>query len=208
MKGNITRRGKTSWRLKFDAGRDPATGARKIQYVTVRGKRAEAEAKLAELLDAFNKGAFVEPSKITIADHVRARVAQWEAARRMNPKAGISRRTAERYHELIEGQIAPYLGAKPMQKLRAADIEAWHMNLLVSGRRDGKGGLSVGTVKSAHRLLSQCLDDAVRLDLAVRNVAVVQRSPKADSEEVTILTMPTKCEWSWTGSAAEPSILS
>ena len=31
MKGNITKRGENSWRLKFDAGRD-ATGKRKTQY--------------------------------------------------------------------------------------------------------------------------------------------------------------------------------
>ena len=206
MKGNITRRGKTSWRLKFDVGRDSA-GARKIRFVTVRGKRADAEAKLAELVDAFNKGTYVEPSKATVADHVRARVAQWEASRQINPKAGISRRTAERYHELIDGQIDPYLGAKPIQKLRAADIEAWHMRLLVSGRRDGKGGLSVGTVKSAHRLLSQCLNDAVRFDLVVRNVAAVQKAPKADAEEVAILDAD-RCEWSWRVFAAGPCIRS
>ena len=184
MKGNITRRGKTSWRIKFDVGRDAATGERKIRYVTVRGKRAEAEAKLAELVDAFNKGTFVEPSKITVGEQVRARVAQWEAAGDISPK------TAERYRELIEGQIVPHLGAKAMQKLRAADIEAWHTTLRTSGRRDGKSGVSTGTLKLAHRLLSKCLDEAVRHDLAIRNVASVQKpgGDGDDAEEMVILT--------------------
>jgi hypothetical protein len=35
MRGNITRRGKSSWRIKFDVGADPETGKRLIQYQTV-----------------------------------------------------------------------------------------------------------------------------------------------------------------------------
>ena len=184
MKGNITRRGKTSWRLKFDAGRDPATGARKIQYVTVRGKRADAEAKLAELVDAFNKGTFVEPSRITVAEQVRARIAQWEAAGDISPK------TAERYQDLTENQIIPHLGAKPIQKLRAPDVEAWHTTLRTSGRRDGNGGVSARTVRFAHSLLSKCLDEAVRHDLVVRNIASVQKPAGANNyvDEMVILT--------------------
>ena len=46
MRGNITRRGKASWRLKFDLGTDPATGKRQTQFVTMRGTKKEAEAEL------------------------------------------------------------------------------------------------------------------------------------------------------------------
>ena len=55
MKGNITRRGKNSWRLKFDADRD-ATGKRRIQYATVRGGKRDAQIKLAELIAANCQG--------------------------------------------------------------------------------------------------------------------------------------------------------
>lgn len=39
MRGNITKRGKGSWRLKFDLGVDEATGKRNTQFVTVRGTK-------------------------------------------------------------------------------------------------------------------------------------------------------------------------
>jgi integrase len=184
MKGNITRRGKKSWRLKFDIGRDPATGARDIRYHTVKGTRQDAERKLRELLGAVDNDAYIAPSKITIADHVRARVTQWAAAGDISPK------TAERYHDLAENQIVPYLGAKLMQKLRVPDIEAWHTALRTSGRRDGKGGVSGRTVRFAHSLLSKCLDEAVRHELAVRNVASVQKPGAGgdDAKEMVILT--------------------
>ena len=81
----------------------------------MRGTKAEAKAKLAELVAAVGKGAYVEPSKVTVAEHVRARVDAWEAAGR------ISFKTVERYRELVEHQIVPHIGAIQVQKLRPLD---------------------------------------------------------------------------------------
>jgi hypothetical protein len=120
MKGHIRQRGKRSFELKFDAGRDPATGARKIQYISFKGTKREAQIKLAELIASVGKGAYVEPHKVTVAEFVRARVDRWEAA------GAISARTAQRYRQLVEHQIAPHLGAKPLQKLTRLDVEEWH----------------------------------------------------------------------------------
>jgi integrase len=78
--GHIRRRGKNSWELKFDADRDPATGQRRIQYRTFRGTKREAQVKLAELIAAVGKGEYTEPSKTIVAEFVRMRVDQWEAA--------------------------------------------------------------------------------------------------------------------------------
>ena len=185
--GHIQRRGKSSWRLKFDAGHDSATGDRNTQYVTVRGTKAEAKAKLAELLTAIGKGSFVEPSKLTVAEHVRARVAQWEAAYDPAAKTGISPKTAERYRELVENQIVPHLGAKPVQKLRPLDVEGWQIILRTKGRKGGMGGISTQTIKHAHRILSHALDDAVKNDLVVKNVAKLEGAPTADDPEVPVV---------------------
>jgi integrase len=180
MRGSIARRGRESWRLRFDVGVD-ANGKRKIASVTVRGKRSQAEAKLRELLGAIDDGSFVERSKITVAEHVRARLAQWEAS------GEIGSKTAERYRELVEHQVAPRLGAKPLQALRTIDIERWHV-LLRAG--DGtRGGLSPRTIGHAHRILSKALKDAVKHGQLARNVAGRdgQRAPKAEAPEVEII---------------------
>src|ERR1700738_291642 len=121
MKGHIQRRGK-HWRLKFDGARD-ANGKRSIQYQTFRGPKREAQTRLAELIASVSQAKYVEPNKITVSDFVRGRVDQWEAA------GDISARTAARYRELLENQIAPHLGAKLLQKLRTLDIEEWHGTL-------------------------------------------------------------------------------
>src|ERR1700739_3973235 len=99
MKGHIQQRGKNSWRLKFDAGRDEKTGKRKTQFHTFRGTKRQAQGKLAELIASFPQSKYAEPSKLTVAEWVRGRVDHWEAA------GDISARTAERYRELVENQI-------------------------------------------------------------------------------------------------------
>ena len=134
MTGHIRRRGEHSWELKFDAGRDEKTGKRLTQFHTFRGTKKEAEFKLAELVAAVGKGAYVTRSKLTVTDHLTARIDQWEALGKITPK------TAERYRELLNNQIAPHLGAKAVQKLTPADVGRWHATLKTEGRKDGKGG--------------------------------------------------------------------
>jgi integrase len=181
MSGHIRKRGRNSWRIKFEAERDPITGKRKIQYQTFRGTRQEAKAKLIELLASVGKGTYVETNKITIADFVKARIEQWEAAGK------LSARTAVRYRELLANQITPHIGAKVLQKLRPLDIEEWHTTLRINGRAGGKGGLAARTIGHAHRVLSKALSDALRNELTVKNVAKAHSAPKVPDEEMIIV---------------------
>jgi integrase len=177
MRGHIRRRGLHSWELKFDVGCGP-DGKRKIQYVAFRGSKREAHAKLTQLLAAVGQGDYVEPSKTAVADFVRSRVDQWEAA------GDISARTAQRYRQLAENQIAPHLGAKALQKLKPLDIEDWHTALR-------KGGLAARTIGHAHRVLGKALRDAARNGTIVRNVCKLQKAPKvADTEMAIVRDVP------------------
>jgi len=181
MSGHIQKRGKSSWRIKFDAARDPVTGKRKIQYHTLRGTKQEAKAKLIELLASVGKGTYVEPNRVTIGEFVAGRIDHWEGSGK------ISARTAARYRELLTNQIAPYLGAKLLQKLRPIEIEQWHNTLRTKGRAGGKGGLAARTIGHAHRVLSKALSDAVRNELTTKNVATAHSAPKVPDEEMVIV---------------------
>lgn len=178
MRGNITRRGKSSWRLKFDLGTDPATGKRLTRFVTVRGKRQDAEKELTRLLSAAHDGTLVEPSKVTVAEYLKG----W-----MDGAHGLANKTAERYRQLIDQQIVPHLGAVPLQKLRPAQVEEWHGILLRAGGKDGKP-LSARTVGHAHRVLHRALERATKSELVSRNVAHVIKPPKVEAEEVEALS--------------------
>jgi integrase len=181
MKGHIQQRGKNSWRLKFDAGRDEKTGKRKTQFHTFRGTKRQAQVKLAELIASVSQANYIEPNKITVAEWVRGRVDHWEAA------GAISARTAARYRELVENQIVPYLGAKLLQKLRPLDIEDWHTTLRTSGRANGKGGLAPRTIGHAHRVLGSALRDAVRNEMIIKNVVADKSEPKVTDVEMVIV---------------------
>ena len=50
MRGHITKRGKYSWTIVLDLGRDSATGKRRQQWVSIKGTKKDAERRLAELL--------------------------------------------------------------------------------------------------------------------------------------------------------------
>lgn len=180
MKGHIRARGKRSFELKFDAGKDDKTGKRKIRYHSFRGTKRGAQQKLSELLASVNTGSYVEPNKISVADFVRARVTHWETA------GDISARTAQRYRQLCEIQIAPHLGSKLIQKLRPLDIEEWHSTLRLRGKADGSGA-AARTIGHAHRVLSKALNDAVRNETISRNACKAQTAPKVPDSEISIV---------------------
>src|SRR5262245_52101271 len=97
MRGNITRRGRRSWRLKFELPTDN-TGKRKTRYQTVRGTRQDAQKELTRLLSQADAGTLVEPSKVTVEQYMRG----WLDAPRVIGKIGKERRelspkTVERY---------------------------------------------------------------------------------------------------------------
>jgi hypothetical protein len=64
--------GPKTWRLKFDVGRNPATGKRVTKYVTFHGTKREAQTELARLLTAVKSGSFIDSSKATVVTYLRS----------------------------------------------------------------------------------------------------------------------------------------
>jgi integrase len=178
MRGNITRRGKSSWRVKFDVGTDAVSGERRTRYVTIRGKRQDAERELARFLNEAHNGTLIEPSKITVAEYLRT----W-----LNNAHELSPKTAERYRQLAEQQIIPQLGAVQLQKLKTSQVQDWHGLIMKAGGKDGRA-LSARTVGHAHRVLHRALQRAVENETLSRNVASVIRPPNVEAQEVEILS--------------------
>jgi integrase len=173
MRGNITRRGKSSWRIKFDVGAD-ATGKRCIRYVTVKGKRADAEAELARLLNDAHRGTLVDPSKITVADWLR----QWLDA----AKPDLAGTTVQNYSDKIERQIIPVIGEIELQKLKPAHVSRW-LNNMPSTRP-----LSARSRMQTFKVLRAALTEAVRLEVIYRNVGDAVKPLEVKAPRVLPLT--------------------
>jgi Phage integrase, N-terminal SAM-like domain len=169
MRGNITRRGKSSWRLKFDAEPDALTGKRRIRYVTVKGKRADAEAELARLLNDAHRGVLPDASKLTVETYLW----QWLEGKDLSP------RSREQYLDIIERQIIPALGQIELQRLKPVEVKSWLGGLR---GRDGRK-LHARTIRHAYRVLHGALAEAVKLDLLSRNVAGAVTPPKIEAAE-------------------------
>jgi integrase len=172
MKGHIRERSPGRWAIVIDVC-DPQTGKRKRKWHSFRGTKREAQVRCAELVAAVGKGDYVEPSRTTVTEFVRARIGQWEAS------GEISARTAQRYRQLLENQIVPHLGIKVLRKLRPLDIEAWHTSL--------RDTVAARTIGHAHRVLSKALKDAAKNDLVTRNVTKEQPAPKVEDAEKEIV---------------------
>jgi len=173
MKGHIRERSPGHWAIVLDIA-DPLTGRRRRRWHSFRGSKREAQRECARLIAEIGRGSYVERSKTAVGDFARARIDQWEAA------GNITARSAERYRMLADKQIAPHIGARPLQRLTRLDIEAWHTTLR-------NAGLAARTIGIAHAVLGKVLTDAEKDGLVVKNVCRIQRAPRVPARETVIV---------------------
>jgi len=115
--GSIRQRGPQHWELKFDLGRDPASGKRITRYVTFHGTKREAQAELNRLLTRRSEGTYVDPTKMSLGEYLE----HWLT---VDIDRRVAAKTAWRHRQIVRHQIIPRLGNIPLRKLTAVHIEA------------------------------------------------------------------------------------
>ena len=182
MTGSIRRRGRRSWELNFDLGRDPVTGARLRRFVTVKGTRRDAERALAEAIHRHNTGLDVAYGKMTVAQYLRRWLSDYA-------ETNVSAATLVRYRGIVANHLVPLIGTVQLTELRPAHIQAAYARTLANGaRKDGRdGSLSARTVLQHHRVLREALSHAVRWQLLARNPADAVATPKPTRHELRVL---------------------
>lgn len=181
MRGHLRKRNKNSWSIVLDAGRDPTTGRRKQQWVSVKGTRKEAERKLMEMIHQVETGAFVKPTRLTFGAFLQGWYRDYVST---HLRSG----TAEGYEGIIRVHLLPNLGHVPLSRLQPSHLQAYYANALASGRRDRKtGGLSAKTVLQHHSVIRRALNHAVRWGLVIRNVAQAVDPPRPEYREMRSL---------------------
>jgi integrase len=169
-RGNVTRRGRNSWRIKFDLGTDPVTGKRLTRFVTVRGTKATAQRELTKLLSSADTGQYVDQDRQTTTQFAEHWLATWAAR-------NTSNKTFERYEALIKVHVLPRIGSIPIQKLRAADLQKLYAGLTVADR----------TRLHIHRIIHRMLKHAAQWSVVQQNVAALLDAPSVKSKEIEIL---------------------
>ena len=177
MKGNITRRGKTSWRIKFDVESGPK--GRETRYVTVRGTKKDAQIEAAKIIAATSKGEYVEASKETIAQFIERWLRDWAAG-------NTSNKTYTRYEQLLRLHVAAHVGTKPIQRLRATHLQALYATL--QRPAPAGSGLAARTVLHVHRAVHRMLRHAAQWGTVYQNAAALVDAPSVPDTEIEILT--------------------
>ena len=179
MRGHIRQRGKGSWSIVLDLGRD-SSGKRRQKWHTVRGTKRDAQRELTSLLHALQTGAYVEPTKLTVGEYLRRWLDDYA-------KTNVAPKTYERYDEIARLHLIPELGHHVLTKLQPLHIQAMHAAALQHGRRDRAGGLSAQTVVHHHRVLRKALQQAIRWQPLVRNPADAVEPPRPQHREIRTL---------------------
>jgi integrase len=174
MKGNLTRRGKSSWRLKFDTGRDPLTGRRITKFVTLRGTKAQAQAEAARIIATAANGAHVDASRETVGAFIERWLRDWA-------DNNVSNKTWTRYAQLLRKHLASRIGSVPIQKVRAADLQ--HAYAVMAEKR-----LADRTRLHLHRVVHRMLGHALQWGIVTRNVATMVDAPRVRTHEIEVLT--------------------
>ena len=122
MKGSITRRGKHSWRIKFDVGTDPATGKRQTRYQTFKGTKKQAEVEAAKIIAGISVGTCVDGSKETVAQFAERWLRDWV-------DSNVSNSSYTRYEQVLRKHVSGRIGAVPIQKLNAATLQSLYAGI-------------------------------------------------------------------------------
>lgn len=172
MRGNITQRGKNSWRIQVVIGKG-SDGKYQRHFETVKGRKGDAQRRLTELLSSLDKGIYTPPGRSTVADHLK----NWLTG---YVKTNCSQRTFDGYQAIIKHHLVPALGHILLKHLQPQAIQAYY--------GEACERLSTRTVHHHHRVLSQSLKYAVRQGYLGRNPCELVDAPSPRKKAMRTLT--------------------
>lgn len=180
MRGNIRQRTKNSWTITIELPRDEITNKRRQKYYTIKGNKKDAEKFLTEKLRELDTGILIETKSMKFGEYLD----YWKDKTFSN----LEITTKEGYIQKIDKHIKPYLSNILLENLKPLHLQNFYEEKLKNGKLDGKGGLSERTVLALHRIIHSALEQAVKWQLVIRNVAECVEPPKAKKFEAKFLT--------------------
>lgn len=134
---------------------------------TFQGTKAEAQRELRAWAKSGDTGEFVAPTKITVEQWMEEWLDAGAPGRR---RKKVSQRTLERYGQLMRTHVKPALGKRPLQQLRANEIDRLYVSL--------EGKIAPRTAHHVHTVLGAMLGTAERKGMIpVNPMARVEQVP-------------------------------
>jgi integrase len=174
-KNGVYKRGGV-WVAVVELPKNAKTGVRRRRWSTGFPTRKEAEAERDRMRSEVRNGVDVIPKKITVAGYLT----RWLT--HITPR--VAPRTAQSYRGVVEGRLIPTFGATELSRLTALQISEAVALWSTGPRNDGrKGALSPRSVQIALVILRMALTQAVKWNVAPRNVAEHVDTPRLEREE-------------------------
>ncbi len=174
--GSLYRRADGKWVGVVSLGwRDGVFKRRKVTAAT----QAEALVRMKELRAAIEKGSTPDGDKLTVEEWLL----EW-LEKESRPK--VRPRTFAGYYQHVHQHLIPALGHHKLKALEARHVRDFlAAKLAAPGPAKGKAkaGLSARTVQIMHAVLRNALEDAVRLDIVDKNVAMRVTPPPVKGRE-------------------------
>jgi integrase len=172
--GSIVKRGKESWRLKFDISPDPISGERRTRYSTFKGSKRDAQTRLAKFISEADDGVDAAPASLSVGEYIE----HWLSNA---VKPSVRANTYEGYGVIASKHLVPALGKIKLRKLSALHIQSYYTDKAAAG-------LSAQTVNHHHRLLFQALKHAYNSRLITFNPVSAVKPPKIPKSEIQVLS--------------------
>jgi len=169
-----------SWQIVIENGVD-IKGERKRIYKTIKGTKKEAQKVMNEMLNDLNKGTFIEPKKVNLAEYLD----EWM---KTYVEPSLAKTTIESYKANIYGHIIPNIGDIEIQKLNPIDIQKFYNKLMTEKNPRTKKPLSTRTIEHIHANLNAALKQAVKLNLISKNPVEAVNKPKVKDYKAEVYT--------------------
>jgi integrase len=150
--GSIDQRGDT-WRLRY------RVDGRRYTKTFSGSTKAEARKELRRLIRSGDTGEHIEPDRMTLGQWIEHWISIGCPGNKQ--RRGVGQRSIERYAELLRYHVVPTLGGRPLQQVRASEIDALYAKLAER--------LSPRSARHVHSVLNACLGLATRTRKLSRN---------------------------------------
>jgi integrase len=172
--GTIVKRKDGRWMGAVTVGTDPETGKPDRKFIYGK-KRKEVARKMTELKQKLFDGSYVKQSEIKLGEWLT----RWNEGR----KSQVAYKTYRSYKIWMDKHIIPELGDVKLKDLKARQIQNLLNKKIERRSPDNDKGLSVNSVKHIYATIHTALNQAVKEQLIVRNVAASVSPPKKQEEK-------------------------
>lgn len=170
MAGQIIKRGENIHLIRIYLGRGE-DGKRSYLNQTVHGPKKDAQRELTKLLRERDLGTLAQPSRTTLNEYLE----NWLGS---VAKTRVRERTHRDYVWLLKKYIRPTLGERRLDQLKALELQKLYGDLSAQG-------LSPRTVRYAHTVLRNALEQAVKWGMIARNPADLVQLPRKQQREMS-----------------------